>query len=298
MHLMKLANPSKPYTDVKKQVSLKAALNKKSEEADDFMPFRVRPKTKVTLNVTGNRRGMHNVENPPSSEQMKLARGMRKLWNKKMPKLHCSNCQFSAQCPQYRAGYVCSFLPFMDSHTIENEEDLMFYMKELLTLGLARTQQIVIMERLSGARPSLEVSESIAYQFNQLLQLHTSLQKAQQVSISVETDDKGVISRLFGDLGSLIDNTRQAKETPIPGTRPFFSQDANVLDVPQLAEKSGNADPELLRELIALRDTSDKKKEPVAVKINKMSPQGPMQEELEEDEPSKQPPERSGSASR
>jgi hypothetical protein len=281
---MKLANPSKPNMDVKKQVSLKAALNKKSEDADDFQTFRVQPKTKVTVNVSGNRRGMHNAENPPSSEQMRKARAMRKLWNPQMPKLHCSNCQFSAQCPKYRAGYECAFLPFMDSHTIESEDDLVFYMKEILAMGVSRIQQIVIMERLSGARPSLEVSEAIAYQFNQLLQLHTSMQKANQVSISVETEDKSVISRLFGDLGALMDSTREAKEKPIEGTRPFFNEDTKILDVsaPMLPEKTGNADPELLRELVALRDTSDKKQQPVKV----VPHNAPIQEELEH-EPAK-----------
>lgn len=277
---MKLKNASKPSTDVKKQVSLKAALNKKSENVEDVVPFRVRPKgdTKitVTMNRNGNRRGMHNAENPPSSEQMKRARSMRKLWNAQMPKLHCSNCQFSAQCPQYRAGYVCAFLPFLDAHKIESEDDLVFYMKELLALGTSRIQQIVIMERLSGAKPSLEVSEAIAYQFNQLLQLHTSMQKASQVSISVESSDKSVIGTLFGDLGSLITSTQNAKNQPLDA--PFFAQDTNIIDVPSaplLPEKSGDND--LLRELVSLKENAKTQKE--AVKISTLNP-APEQEEL------------------
>jgi hypothetical protein len=249
----------KASTDLKKGVSLKESMHKQSE---DIARIEAHPKkennTKVTINVAGNLRGMHNAANPPSSEVMARNRSMRKLWNKRMPTLNCSNCQFSAQCTQFRAGYECAFLPFLNSHRIDTEEDLLFYAKEFLTLGIQRAQQTVIMERLSGAVPSLETTESLAYMFNQLMQLYTTMQKANQVSLTVESSDAGIITRLFGDLSSLVGNTKAAKEKEIDA--PFFSRDT-AIDVPALPEKS-SVDDELVKELAMLRDD---KTQPVPV---------------------------------
>lgn len=258
----------KASTDIRKGVSLKEAMHKQSEDVsrDELRPTRIpvpAGSTKVTLNITGNRRGMHNVDNPPSSEVMAKNRAMRRLYNKKMPQLNCSNCQFSAQCPQFRAGYVCAFTPFLNSHKIETEEDLLFYAKEFLTVGIQRSQQAIIMERLTGAAPSLELTEGLAYQFNQLMQLYTTMQKANQVSLTVESGDQGIISRLFGNLESLIGNTTKAKENMIDA--PFFPQDTNQINVPAIPEKS-SVDQDLVRELAMLRD--DKVERPQAQAVS------------------------------
>jgi len=263
----------KASTDLRKSVSLDQVFKKESEKASEMepvRPFRMEAKpvatTKVTVNVSGNRRGMHHAESPPDSEVMRKRRAMRKIWNKKMPQLHCSNCQFSAQCPQFRAGYVCAFLPFMDAHSVESEDDLMFYMKELLTVGLQRTQQTLLFERLSGAKPSLETTESVAYLFNQFMQLHTSLQKANSSSITIETSDKGIIGSLFGSLDSLVGSTRDSKEKNID--TPFFSGEAKT-DMLLLPDKtiSGNADQELLRELAMLKEVKEAVKVPAAIPV-------------------------------
>jgi hypothetical protein len=258
----------KPAVDLRKGVSLKTALNRESERVAEaeYLPAES-PKggTKVTLNISGNRRGMHNAENPPDSETMRNRRAMRRLWNKKMPALQCSGCKFSAQCPQYKAGYECAYLPFLNSHKIDSEEDLLFYGKELLTLGLQRAQLSVIMERMTGAEPTLENTEQLAYLFNSMMTFLDKMQKANQMSITVETGDSSIIGRLFGSIDSLVGATTEAKEKPIDVS---FAPTESAEQL-QITEGDG-ADQELLKEWALLNDK--KSQVPIDVK--------PTQEEL------------------
>ncbi len=203
---------------------IRASLRKLSEKTASSQmvakaprPLRrpVLPPADPSLNKVGDRRGINIRENPPSSEHMKKVRAMRKFYNKKMPELQCSNCSFASQCPQFRSGYVCAFQPFLKSHKIESTEDLIFYMKELLSSTMRRTQLTLLMETLTGAAPSLEVSEALTLAFNNLKQFHELV--TTQDSISVELDDPNgsLIGRLFGGLQNLVEDTKEAGSKPI-----------------------------------------------------------------------------------
>lgn len=159
-------------------------------------------------------RGQHNVTNPPSSDHMAKVRQFRKLWNSKMPTLACANCAFSAQCPQFRSGYECAFSPFLNGHKIETADDLMFYAKELLQQNLRRGQQAMLMETLSGASPSLELSESLNATFMQLMSLHQRMTEGGNSDNSFGGKNPLVI-QLFGDVRTLLRDTAACRSNPI-----------------------------------------------------------------------------------
>jgi len=172
-------------------------------------------KTSLKLNVSGNLRGMHNYHNPPDSEQMRLIRAKRRFYNKQMPVLQCNNCAFSQNCPQYKAGYECAFLPFLSSHRVETEKDLFEYMKELIGSNMRRAHLATLQETLAGGKANFETTEALNLAFQQLTKLHEIMTEGAQGSISLESDDSGVIGKIFGSMESLMGATRDAHANPI-----------------------------------------------------------------------------------
>ena len=167
-------------------------------------------KVTVRMNVSGNMRGMHAAGD---SAHMKKVRAMRRFYNKQMPVLQCSGCAFAASCPQYKAGYECAFLPFLDSHNVDSESDLIEAMKVMVSGNMRRAHLATLMETLSGGAPSLETSEALNLTFMQLKGLHETMTKSQG-EVTVEGDET-IIGRLFGNVGNLLDHTRKAVDSPI-----------------------------------------------------------------------------------
>lgn len=181
----------------------------KAEQTDALTP----PKSGVRLsvNVSGNLRGLAPAND---SAHMSKVRAMRRFYNKQMPVLQCANCAFASSCPQFKAGYECAFLPFLNAHRIDTEEDLIGYMKELLGANMRRVHLTTIMETLGGGQPSLETSEALNLSFMQLAKLHELTSK--QVSVSAELDETGtIIGKLFGGLSNLIEDTKLSVASPI-----------------------------------------------------------------------------------
>lgn len=265
---MKFLKPIKSSVSLKKRSSINAALaeasaKKAAKQRQNFVPKQrdesTGPVTKVKLNVSGNRRGLHMQDSPPDSEEMRRRRAMRRLWNKKMPSLHCSQCQFSSQCPQFRAGYECAFLPFLNSHSIDSEQDLLFYAKELCGENVKRAQLMLIMERLSGAKPDLDTSEALSHVFQQMMALHERLTDQGDTSIEVETTDGTIIGRLFGNLDRLVGSTKTAHETTLDV--PAYAAESKLLDdepiqTDAIATPRREVSAELVREL-SMMSTKD-----------------------------------------
>jgi hypothetical protein len=179
-------------------------------------------------------------------------RAMRRFYNKQMPVLQCSTCAFSTQCPQFRAGYECAFLPFLNSHRIETTEDLVSYMKELLGATMRRAHLSMLMETLSGAPPSMELSEALNLAFMQLKGLYETMTLRQTASVEIETKDSTIIGRLFGGLSSLLDHTKAVQVTPIM-SMPLESQQVKEVETPKndvnlavLQDYSKESKPELV----------------------------------------------------
>lgn len=170
----------------------------------------------MPLNKAGNLKGMHASGD---SEGMARIRGMRKLYNKQMPVPQCNNCAFSQTCPKFRAGFECAFLPFLGSHDVQTPEDLMHYMRDLISANFRRAQMATALETLSGGAPSLELSESLMMLFNMSKELFELMKDDDSTgTLDVETNDKTVIGRLFGGMNNLLGETRDAISSPLDST--------------------------------------------------------------------------------
>lgn len=155
-----------------------------------------------------NKRGLHNKGN---SEHMRKIRLMRRIYrNKQLPVLQCNTCAYATSCPSYKAGYECAYLPFLNSHGIENETDVIGYLKELISAKIRRVHLATLMETMSGAAPSLELSESMQMAVESLFKLHERLQKGEKTELTFE-GDTSVIGRLFGSFDNLLADTKHAQ---------------------------------------------------------------------------------------
>jgi hypothetical protein len=204
----------------------------------------------LVLNSSGNKRGLHMRKEEPeeASKRMKKIRAMRRFYNKQMPVLQCNGCAYSAQCPQYRAGYECAFLPMLNAHKIDSIPDLIHYMRELVGANMRRTHLGLTMETMSGGKPSLENSEALQMAFMQLKELHQIATK-HDAEVEIETDDSSIIGQIFGDLKNLIQDTREANDEPI-NVAPVEKQlaSADVLALTDKEDHSADVNTELLRE--------------------------------------------------
>lgn len=195
-------------------------------------------KVKIELSRSGGLAGMHSRANPPDSGHMKKIRAMRKFYNRQMPALQCSGCAFASSCPQFKAGYECAFLPYLNSHSIGSEQDLIESMKNLTEANVRRAHLQTLMETLQGGMPTLEVSESLSLAFNQLRDLHERIEASSKATVSIESEDESIIAKLFGNMDNLLGSTKEAREHPI--------------DVPlmRLPEKAESIDSETNLDLI------------------------------------------------
>jgi len=163
----------------------------------------------IKTNKVGNFRGT----NPTShfdSEAAKLARAKRKIYNKQMPVLACNNCVYSATCPQFKAGYVCAYNELINSHSLQTQEEQREALRNLAEAGMRRFHLATAMETLSGAPPSLELTETSALVFGMVKQ-YTELENGMT---EVTIEQGGVIGELFGGLDNLIGETTKAVENP------------------------------------------------------------------------------------
>lgn len=209
-------------------------------------------KAKVTLHLRGSRQGKSTEG---TDEKAVMRRAMRRLWNSKMPVMHCNNCAFSQQCPQFKAGYECSFNRFFTAHEIKDEADLMFYAKELAREGVTRAQKMILAETLSGGAPGLETTEALSIAFTQLMQLHDRMTDTAQVEI--ESADGTIIGQLFAGLDSLQNSTDAAISNPveIPATASdaLLIEDNGLKELPPDPSRAPrkNFDKELVRAFAA-----------------------------------------------
>lgn len=261
---------SKPKLKIKfTKVGAKAAANSRllksfpKTQQDDRL-------SKIAVNVTSRPKSSLNSvlaqgtarSLATSDDNLRKIRAMRRFYNKQTPDLACNACSFASSCPQYRAGYTCAFLPLLNSHKIDSVEDVEFYLKELLNANLRRAHLTMMMETMSGGQPSLETSEALNLLYAQLNSLHERMRDS-STSLEIETDDKSIVSRLFGDIGKLIMDTKQASSEVIdvsPVTEETVENSAKTVppDAPELMldsdSKSEDVNEELLRDFSKSKD--------------------------------------------
>lgn len=160
----------------------------------------------------------------PLSEKDKL---IRSLNNRALPQYACASCAVSAQCPQYRPGYECAFLPFLNSHTLETMDDVLHYMKQLGLSQVQRVQMLTMMERMQGGAPSLETSESLSHAFQTLSEIRKTITELESSSVELKTSDGSILGQLFGGMGELLSATRKAAKAPLDTA--MYEKEAQLL---------------------------------------------------------------------
>lgn len=185
------------------------------------------PQRHGRITIKTNKIGDFRGKNPAShfdSETARLARAKRKIYNKKMPVLACNSCVYSANCPEFKAGYVCAYNELINSHSLETLEEQHEALKNIALAGMRRFHLATAMETLSGAPPSLELTETSALIFGMVKQYTETLNGTTEVTI----EEGGVIGELFGGLGNLLGETTKAIENP-PDLLPAVSADNPAL---------------------------------------------------------------------
>ena len=165
---------------------------------------------------------MHNAKPETVVAAVAGIKGPRPFWNKHMPRLACDNCAFVAQCPQYRAGHECAFLPFLHGHEIKDERDLLEYAKHLASENMRRAHQTLMMETMTGASPSVETSEQLSMAMDQLLKLHQRITDS-KVKGTMTVHGPGVVAQLFGTVDDLMEHVNNARNT-INGASNVYDQ--------------------------------------------------------------------------
>lgn len=202
--------------------------------------------------------GQHFKDNPITSDEQKRRRAMRKFYGRHMPVPQCSTCAFSTNCPQFKADFECAFLPFLNSHTVGSVEELMTAMENTVEANTQRLHLATIFERLSGAAPSAELSESYAMQFQQLQQLYELKKNG---GLRAPEQKNSTIVQLFGNVQMLVNTTAQHHKdiADAPIDIPIETDSGHQLTLTE-GDKPGLVPNELMEDFSAAsRDSADER---------------------------------------
>lgn len=139
----------------------------------------------------------------PEGKQQKR----QKLVGRHLPLIHCNVCRFADTCRAHKPGYECAFTNSMFKK-VETVEDIVDMMRHVTQADLARAQQAIVFEQLSGAGPSVETTELMDSVFAKLAQLHEIATEGG----GLNAQSKGVLQSLFG---ALVDKAKKQEPKTI-----------------------------------------------------------------------------------
>ena len=93
---------------------------------------------------------------PTFDEKGKFVKGQtavrkpKKMYSKKYPKFACDTCYAAAKCPEFKAGYVCSYNKMFNRYDTRDMADLIQAMQGMVEHNLSRMQKAMVMEVLNG----------------------------------------------------------------------------------------------------------------------------------------------------
>lgn len=93
---------------------------------------------------------------PTFDEHGKFVKGQvavrkpKQVYSKKFPKLACDRCFAAANCPEFKAGYVCAYNKMFDRFSSRDMGDVIQSMQGIVDYNMSRMQRAMIMETLSG----------------------------------------------------------------------------------------------------------------------------------------------------
>ena len=147
----------------------------------------------------------------------KKVRKPRNVYSDKYPKLHCSTCYKSGECPEYREGYVCAYDKMFKRFDTRDAQDIMDSMASMVNFNLTRMQRAMIFETLDGGMITPEVSNLIDQNMRLLEKMKDLVSNAPKAVVSQKRviredgteevvtemnvsnpNQGGILSKLFG----------------------------------------------------------------------------------------------------
>lgn len=113
----------------------------------------------------------------------KAVRKPKNIYSEKYPKMNCSTCYKSGDCPQYKDGYVCAFDKMFKRFDSRNYEDVVDAMASMVNTNLERMQRAMMFEVMDGGFITPEVNNLID-QNVRLLEKMQSLQNTKKPILS------------------------------------------------------------------------------------------------------------------
>lgn len=146
----------------------------------------------------------------------KKVRRPKDIYSSKYPRINCTTCYKSGDCPEYRDGYVCAFDKMFKRFDTRNSEDVMDAMSSMINHNLERLQRAMMFEIMDGGMVTPEVTglidqnAKLLEKFQQIKQTNaqTVLQQRRTImmdgtetienSMSVNPSSGGILSKIFG----------------------------------------------------------------------------------------------------
>lgn len=158
----------------------------------------------------------------------KKVRRPKDIYSSKYPRINCTTCYKSGDCPEYRDGYVCAFDKMFKRFDTRNSEDVMDAMSSMINHNLERLQRAMMFEIMDGGMPTVEVTglidqnAKLLEKFQQIKQTNaqTVLQQRRTImmdgtetienSMSVNPQSGGILSKIFmSDFGTKEKDTKE-----------------------------------------------------------------------------------------
>lgn len=152
----------------------------------------------------------------------------KNIYSKKYPRINCTTCYKSGDCPEYRDGYVCAFDKMFARFDTRNSEDVMDAMSSMINHNLERLQRAMMFEIMDGGMPTPEVTglidqnAKLLEKFQQIKQTNaqTVLQQRRTIlsdgtetienSMNVNPSSGGILSKIFmSDFGTKEKDTKE-----------------------------------------------------------------------------------------
>lgn len=110
------------------------------------------------------------------------------------PPRECSKCRFSLSCPKFEEGKECFYLPIFHQWTLETPFDIKEAILAMAEIELARAQEALIDEQLSGGVGTGQASDMLSKAKQALLEADAMFTPRERV----QHNPNSIIAQLFG----------------------------------------------------------------------------------------------------
>lgn len=179
---------------------------------------------------------MRNDITPVRDNKGRFLKGQKKvrkpknIYSEKYPKLYCSTCYKSGDCPEYQEGYVCAYDKLFKRFDTRNEDDVVNAMSSMVNFNLERLQRAMMFEMMDGGMATQEVTQLIDQNARLLEKMKGLLDNnpktileqrrvlkadgSEEVttSMGVNPQGEGILSKIFGSPNFSSEETRMKEK--------------------------------------------------------------------------------------